>query len=373
MKKIVCLLSLLVLLFSFPVISLAVPETDFESLEENVSDELFSSIDSDIKSILRDMGIEADNFSGVLDFSLDDISSFFNSTLADKTEICLKNILFLLSVILLCGSVSTLFADGKNDDFISLLSIVIVTLISVNIIKGSLTAACSVLKLSGNFMLSFIPIYTMVISLAGNAASALTYNTLLIAFAEFLSSVISFFSADFLGVFFCLSISFSMNESVNTGRFISGINKCVSIALGLLSGLFTGFLSIKNVLCASIDSVSVKGIRFLISSLIPVVGSSISDAYSSFIGSINLIKGSVAVVGILVVVIINLPIILETLIYYISFTVLSYISDSISANRAGEAIRCFACGVRILLLLCVFEMFILIISTGIMLSLKGVV
>ncbi len=370
MKKTVVIINAVILIFFFSFTA-AAEFDEFDNLDGEISDELFSIIDSDIENVLRDIGISDESLTDALNFSLENIGSFFSSTLAEKAESCLKNVFLLLSVIVICGALSSLFREDKSEEFISLMSVVIITLLSVNIIKGSLSAAVSVLKLSGNFMLSFIPIYTMIISLAGNAASALTYNSLLMAFAEFLSSVISYFSTDLLGIFFCLSISFSMNESVNTGRFISGVNKCVSIVLGLLAGIFTGFLSIKNVLSVTIDSVSVKSIRFLISSLIPIVGSSISDAYSSLLGSINLIKGSVAIVGILVIIIINLPIIIETLIYYVSFTVLSYISDSISGNKAGEAIRCFSCGVRILLLLLVFEMFILIISTGIMLTLKG--
>ena len=105
--------------------------------------------------------------------------------------------------------------------------------------------------------------------------------------------------------------------------------------------------------------------------MIPIVGSSISDAYSSFLGSINLIKGSVAVVGILVIIIINVPVIFETLIYYVSLNVLSYVADSVSAKRTGDILKCFSCGMRMLLLVCVFEMFILIISMGVLLSVKS--
>jgi stage III sporulation protein AE len=105
--------------------------------------------------------------------------------------------------------------------------------------------------------------------------------------------------------------------------------------------------------------------------MIPVVGSSISDAYSSLIGSINLIKGSVAFVGIIVIVIINLPIVLENLICYISFSMLSYMAESFITSRTADILRLFAGGIRILLLLCLFEMFVIIITVGVMLSVRG--
>lgn len=370
MKK---LISTIIIIISFSI-CLAFHSFGVNSAEDlsgEIKGELFDIIDKDVLDILESISISEDSFGEIYSFSLKNISDFFSETLSQKVKACLGDISLLLCAVLIVGVISSFLSDGKKDNLISLLGTVCVTLLIITQTKNCLSAALSVLRLSGSFTLSFVPIYTLIISFAGNTASALTYNSLVMAFGEVLSSFISYFSADLLGVFFCLTISFSLNENINIGRFISAVNKTVSVVLGLLSGLFTGFLSIKGILSASLDSVSVKGIRFLISSLIPVVGSAISDAYSSLVGSINLIKGSVALVGILVIIIINLPVILQTLIYYLSFTILGHISDMICTSRVGDTLRCFATGIKILLLLCVFEMFILIISTGIMLTLKG--
>lgn len=348
-------------------------EADFDNLPQSVADELFSAIDKDVLSVLEEMGIGEDSFAELSSFSLNNITEFFSSTLKEKAGDCLSNIFTLLCVIMLSGTVSSLFIGNRHESFISNISVVILILLTVNIVAGALSATISVLKLSGSFMLSFVPVYTLIISLSGNATSALTYNSLIMIFAEAFSSVITYALPDLLGVLLCLIISFSLNESINLSRLINSINKTVSVLLGLSAGAFTGFLSLKNILSASLDSVSVKSIRFLISSLIPVIGSSISEAYSSLLGSINLIKGSVAFVGIIVILVINLPVLTETLIYYLGFTALSYLSDSFSGVRVGECLRGISCALRILMLLCVFEMFILIISTGIMLSLKGTV
>lgn len=372
MKKLLTVFITLLILFSFTVFAEAF-QADFDNLEESISEELLTSIDKDVISALEEMGIDIKKSLNINEFSLDNITAFFSATLKEKAENCISEIFTLFCVIMLCGAVSSLFTGNKNGSFFTQICVIILILLSVNMIGEALSATVSVLKLSGNFMLSFIPVYTLIISLTGNAASALTYNSLLMAFAEAFSSVIAYVLPDFIGVVLCLIISFSLNESISIGRLINAVNKTVSVVLGVSSGAFTGFLSLKNILSASLDSVSVKSIRFLISSLIPVIGSSISEAYSSLIGSINLIKGSVAIVGIVIILIINLPVLAQTLIYYLSFTALSYLSDSFSGVRVGETLRGISCAMRILMLLCVFEMFMLIISTGIMLSLKGTV
>lgn len=372
MKKIIYRSFILIALISALALNVsATNNIDFDSLESDVRSSLTSAIDGDTLDVLSDIGIDNFSFDEIYNISFKNISSFFKDTLTDKLSSVSKDISGLFCIIMVAGIISALFKDYSDENFTSMLCVVIISVITINIINNTLNAVVSVLDLSGNFMAGFAPVYTLIISLSGNAASALTYNTFAVILAEVISAFISGGIINIVGLYFCLGISFTLNESINISRFNSIVNRSVSISLGLAGSAFTGFLSFKNILSVSVDRVSVRSVRFLISSLIPIVGSSISDAYSSLIGSINLIKSSVAIVGILVIIIINTPIIIETLVYYISFNLLSYLSDSLSVNRVGDVFRVFAGGIRILLLTCIFEVFILIITTGIVLSVKS--
>lgn len=371
MKRIVLFLFVFTIMIAAVSFNCFALYEDIEAIPQSIKDDLFSILDNDIISALDEMGINENSFDNIYDISFSSIGNFFKETLIDRVKSCLKSSFSLLSIVIIIGVVSTLFKDSRLGDFFSLLSVVVIALMLTSVVQGSLNAVISVIKLSGNFMLSFIPIYTLIISFSGNPAGAFTYNSFALFFAEGISALISHGFVDVMGLYFCLSISFLLNESINVNRFLSVVNKAVSVVLGLAASIFTGFLSIRSVLVASVDAVSVKSIRFLISSLIPIVGSSISEAYSSLLGSINLIKGSVAVVGIIAVLIINLPVIAETLTYYITFSFLGFACEGFGESRSADVFKCFSCGIRIILLLCVFEMFILIISTGIMLSFKG--
>ena len=355
----------------FSVNAYAASTVDFENIESDIRNSLTDTIDDNTLEILSDIGIDDFSFDEIYNISFKNITSFFKNTLTDKLRSVAKQLSGLFCIIIVSGIITALFKDYSDENFTGMLCVVIVTVVTINIISSSLNAVVSVMDLSGKFMAGFAPIYTLIISLSGNATTALTYNTFAVILAEIISAFISNGIISLIGLYFCLGISFSLNESINVQRFNSMINRTVSIVLGLSASAFTGFLSLKNILSVSVDRVSVRSLRFLISSLIPIVGSSISDAYSTLIGSINLIKSSVAIVGILVIIIINTPIIIETLIYYISFNLFSYLSDSLSVNRVGDIFRVFAGGIRILLLTCIFEVFILIVTTGIVLSVKS--
>ncbi len=369
MKKAVCIIFLLpVLIFS---LSGRGSCFDIGETSDEISTELFSAMEDDVADILDSMGINSENFLSYQDASLSGIGNFFKTTLKDKAISCFKNTSGVFAVTLMLCLVSLFLGSDGDKNYVSFISGSTVSLLSVSVIENSLSAAVSVLKLSGNFMIAFVPVYTAVISLAGGATSAFTYNSLVLFFAEAVSGVISSLTVDFMGVFFCLAMAFSVGDSISIDRFLSFVNKAVGLVFGFFASVFTGLLSIKGVLCVAADSVTVKGIRFLISSMIPVVGASISEAYSSVLGSINLIKGSVAAVGIIAVLVINLPVIIENLIYCTVFSFLAFMSESCGDGKTAGILRCVSGGIRILLLLCVFEMFLLIISTGIMLSIKG--
>lgn len=372
MKKFILIIIVLILFLQVFVMYSHASSLDNEAdIQAEIYSEISEIIPDDARDILESSGMENFNLNEIYNISLDKITDFFTVTLKDKVSDISKDFFNLLSAVLIISIITSLFKGYYDEKLTDILSVVIITISSVGVIEGSLGAVVSVLDLSGKFMLGFAPIYTLIISLSGNAASALTYNTVALFIAEIISKIITSGAIDLIGVYFCLGISFSLNETINMGRFTSVINRFVSTALGLLASVFTGYLGLKNILSVSVDRVSVRSIRFLISSVIPIVGSAISDAYSSLIGSINLIKGSVAIVAILVILILNIPIIIENLIYYISFNLLSYVSDILLAKKVGDVFRVFTCGMRILLLLCIFEVFVLIISVGIALSVKG--
>lgn len=371
MKRIIYIILLLPMFLSLMSFGVTAQEYSLDSIEEKVSDDLFSSMDEDIKDALGYFGVDKLDFEKIYSISFSDILSYFTPQIKDKAASVFKTFFQLLSAVMILCIFSVLLKESGLEKTVMLLGNILIIIISASGINSTLNACLSALKISSGFMISFVPILTLLISLSGNPASALAYNTAVLGFAEVLSAVISNGLVDFLGCFFCLAIAFSLNETVKVSKLINAVNKTVSLFLGFSGSIFAGVLSIKNIMAVSADSLSVKGIRFLISSFIPVIGSSISEAYSSLLGSINLIKGSVAVIGIIAVIIINLPVIAETFLYYISFSALSYISDICGCHEGSEILKAICCGMRILLLLVIFEMFLLVISTGIMLTFRG--
>lgn len=368
MKKLTVFL--LALCFSFILLPFCATAQN-DSLNDTIEESFYEGLDSELSDMLEAFDISGFNGQEIFTKGTENIKLYFSETLENKLKSAAGWFFLQLSIIMLLSAFGSAFDFSLNNEAFTVITAVVLTVGTFGRLSDFLNCTVAAMNLNGRFMLAFIPVFALLISLSGNPASALTYNSMVLLFCEVLSYLSNEILVSLTGIYFALTISFFFNPSVNLSRFTGAVNKASSVAMGFIASMFTGTLTLKNVLAYSTDSLSVKGIRFLIGSLIPVIGPSISDAYSSVLGSINLMKSSLAVIGILALVIINIPPMVEGAVYFFLLTVLGVFADMLGASRAAEIMRSFSGCVKILLLICLFQFFILIISIGIMLTVRG--
>ena len=102
--------------------------------------------------------------------------------------------------------------------------------------------------------------------------------------------------------------------------------------------LFVGVLTIKGVLGANLDALGAKGIKFAVSSFVPVVGGILSDAVETVAGSGQLIKNSLGTVGLIAVAAILIVPALKLAAMVLVLKLTSAILDCICDKRLSGAI-----------------------------------
>ncbi len=368
MKKL--LLLIITVLSACIGLSLNVTAGGTEVNEQSYYDMLNSIIDSQTSEKLEKIGLDEINSDAIFSVSFSSIGEYFGEELKDKSENIFAYFFRILCILLIVICVGTFMGLGDTKK-LETFGTVAISLMCVDMCGAVIEMLLTTMKTGGNFMLSFIPIYTVILSLGGSVSSAVTYNTLTFSVAQVITLLINNYAADFSGIFLSLSMAFSLNSAINLNRFIASVNKLISTVIGFIASGFAAVLSVRGVLSSTIDSAASKSIKFLIGSLIPIVGSSISDAYSTVLGSINVLRGSIAVAGIIIMLIICIPPILEGTFYCLSLTALSYISEMSGLCEVSSVLKSFQSVLRTTVLLNIFQLFILIVSTAIMISLKG--
>ena len=148
------------------------------------------------------------------------------------------------------------------------------------------------------------------------------------------------------------------------------IKKSVFGTLSFAAAIFSTILSLKGIMAISSDNLISKGIKLAVNSAVPVVGGAISEAYSSIVGSLSLLKNAVGMFGIVAVSVINLPVILELLFWILGLKLTSVFASLLGDDKSCTLINVITSALTIINVMILFGAVIFIISTGIILSLR---
>ena len=187
-------------------------------------------------------------------------------------------------------------------------------------------------------MKGYIPLFAGTVAASGMTLTSASYSALELAAAEAVSQLSSMVfrpvnRAYYDGYAFVIRFGQCKFRENNIT-----FEKIISIVLGVLSTVFVGLVTIKGALASSADSVSVKGIKLLAGNTIPIVGGAIGDAYTSVLGSLNLIKGTVGAFGIFAIAAVNIPVITEMLLWMIAVNICSALCGLLGEENCGKVL-----------------------------------
>ncbi len=366
-------LPVILLMFCFAVTACAESRDFFqEQMDTTGANDLFDNLTDEQKETLEELGITRLTPEEFLSVSPRKVFDLFYQILMNEYKSPLSYTV-TVSVMIVAVSVVTQFMShsDKISRMISVFSLICISLCMIVPLGECLSRVVSAIRLSADFMLMLIPVLATVLTVCGNPATALTYNSLCFYAAQ----IVVAFSADFIRPLIQTTLSLSMmgglTDSVNFEKIILFVKRFTMFLMSFTSMVFITMLSIKGMLSASADTVAVRGIRFMVGNLIPVVGGAVSDAYTSISGTLMLVKNTVAVFGIVVVAILNVPVMLECICWVISFSCISTVSEMFSQNKTASFIRAVSSCVVMMNAMLLFVVIVFILSVGLVMLMKG--
>ncbi len=157
---------------------------------------------------------------------------------------------------------------------------------------------------------AFIPLSATLYTMGGNVSAALKSSSGLLVtlgIIEFISGVVV------IPLFcFCLALSLvsSMTSDIWAGSIGGSVKKAFLTALGIIAAILSLSLSSQTVIASKADSLAIKGAKMFLGS-IPVTGGAVSSSLGTLASSVELIRGAVGVGGIIILLLLLLPVIIE--------------------------------------------------------------
>lgn len=373
--KITAFVFVIAFILLYPVNSFAKTDTDYQNQLENYDLSSFDLLDDETKDLLKELGIDDFDYDNLSNISIKEITDYILSLFYKKFDTPLKCCLVVICFIILSALVKSFDFHLSTDSITDLYSVItnlVIAVFLMNQIYPALKLSCSTIKLCADFTYAFFPAFCIICASSGGAITSFSVNASLLV----LSQALNFISANiFLPVVNCfmgISICSALRKDLNLASIVTTFKNLITKSISTISAVFVSFLSLKTAVASRADALGLRSVRFAINSVVPIIGSSISEGLLSIQSYSSLVKTGVGVVGIIAVCTIFLPAIVSTTLWRISISASNVFSKVFFNNESTYVLDAFNAVLLIVNVLLILSMVTTIISLGILVASKTV-
>ncbi|MBO5859497.1 MAG: hypothetical protein J6R20_06950 [Clostridia bacterium] len=339
--------------------------------EASGASELSDYLDDNAREYLESIGFDAGDIEGITSFSLSSVFEMIFDMLRNNLSKPLKGCMTATGAVLMVSVCSAFFPnDEKAKGVLNLICgsfvLVSVFLPAVDVIKSGATA----MKLCAGFEKALIPVLAAILTASGNPASALSYQGAAFTAAQAIEALANGFVIPLVTVSGMLGAVGALLPTLKLSAVSDMVRKTSSTVIGMAAAIFSGFFSLKSIISGSADSLTAKGIRLATSTFIPVVGGALSEAYSALSGSLSLLRGAVGIYGIMAVVSLCLPIILNLALWSLAMRVACTVSDLTGNSQCSDILKNISYMFSMLNTMLIFSVAVFVISSGLVAAMK---
>ena len=374
MKRMLIILAVLLMI---PGICFGAEDTGTEEYDEYLSSfdlSSFELLDDETTEFLDSLGLLDFNYENLTDISMSSVFEHIWNVLTQKADGPLKSGIIVIVFILLASFFRSFNSEINKSDMSSTFSTVSTLIISIFLtynLTDCIGLCCSTIKLCSNFSFAFFPAFCIIVATSGSAMTSFSVNTTLLVLAQALNYISELIFIPITNCFLALGICSGIRQELNLNSTIRMLKRLITTAISTVSAIFVSILSVKTAVASKADALGLRSVRFAINSVVPVIGCSISEGLLSIQSYSSLIKTSVGVVGIIAVVSLFLPALIEVNLWRAVLSLASMCGDIFGDTASVRALETFKDALLIVDVLLILTMVTTIISIGILVAAKS--
>lgn len=188
---------------------------------------------------------------------------------------------------------------------------------------------------------------------------------------NFIGNIIQNLIIPFVLVLTSLVIISKISDKVHIYKLSKFFKSGIVWFLGIVLTVFVGVVSLEGTLSSSVDGITAKTTKAVVSSAIPVVGKILGDAVDTVLGCGIVLKNAVGLVGVVIVIGICIMPILKLFVLSVSYKLLSTVVQPIADEKIIDLLEQIGDIFKIFLgILCAIS-FMLIIGTTLVLKISN--
>lgn len=337
---------------------------DFIKNAEKFTGEFFEDID--INEILNDA------IKGEVDNST--LLKKILNILGKEVTTNIKSLVSILAIILIHSILKSISESLENNNISKLIYYVQYILI-VTVIMSNFTDIIKLVQdTTGNligFMNALVPLLITLMMYTGSITTSSVVEPIILFMINFIGNIIQNLIIPFVLVLTSLVIISKISDKVHIDKLSKFFKSGIVWFLGIILTVFVGVVSLEGTLSSSVDGITAKTTKAVVSSAIPVVGKILGDAVDTVLGCGIVLKNAVGLVGVVIVIGICIMPILKLFVLSVSYKLLSTVVQPIADEKIIDLLEQIGDIFKIFLgILCAIS-FMLIIGTALVLKISN--
>lgn len=298
--------------------------SDFLKESEKYSGEFFDDIDMS-QMLTNAIGGNIDN------------NTIFRKVLGILTVNVKSTITSLVSilVIILIHSILKAVSDNLEHSNVSQIIYYVQYILIITIIMRNFSDIINLVKETTQNLVGFInvlvPLLISLMVYTGSITTTGLLEPIILFLINFIGNTINQVIIPIVLIVTALSIISKISDKVQIDKLASFFKSGVIWTLSIVLTIFVGIISLEGTLGSTVDGITAKTTKAVVSSAVPIVGKILGDAVDTVLGCGVVLKNAVGVVGVIIVIGICIAPIIKlatlTIMYNLASAVIQPIAD----------------------------------------------
>lgn len=288
--------------------------------------------------------------------------------LGSETLNSLRTIGSILVIIVIHAILKSISESLENDTIPKLIYyvqyILIVTIIMSNFSDIVKMVQDTTVNLVG-FMNMLVPILITLMMYTGSMITSGVIEPIILFMINFIGNMIQSIIIPLVLIFTSLVVISKLSDKVQIEKLSKFLKSGIVWVLGIVLTIFVGVVSLEGTMSSSVDGITAKTTKAIVSSAIPVVGKILSDSVDTVLGCGIILKNAVGLVGVIVVIGICIMPIIKLATITISYKLLTSVTEPIADKKITSLLEQIGDIFKIFLAILSTLSFMIIIRNGI--------
>ena len=296
------------------------------------------------------------------------------SKLGNEVQNGVKSLACILAIIIIHSILKSISESLENDNISKLIYyvqyIAIITVIMSNFSDIITLVKDTTTNLIG-FMNTLIPVLISLMLYTGSITTTSILEPIILFMINFIGNLIQDILMPIILIITSISIISKISDRVQIDKISKFLKSSTIWFLGIVLTIFVGVVSLEGTLASSVDGITAKTAKAIVSSAVPIVGKILGDVVDSVLGCGLILKNAVGFVGVIVIIGICIMPILKLTVLTFSYKLVASISEVIADSKIVKLLDEIGDIFKILLAILVTVTFMVIIGTTLLVKMSN--